>query len=116
MMPLVPTTLVRITRFYLLTAIGYLVLTLALAVASAGSGSLPAINPNLFWYAGVLGWVALPVMGAFYQFFPTLQGQDLRMERWTFPQYGLVNLGLLGMLGSLGAGSRAALGLLTALL
>src|SRR3989304_4419235 len=62
MMPLVPTTLVRITRFYLLTAIGYLVLTLALAVASAGSGSLPAINPNLFWYVGVLGWVALPVI------------------------------------------------------
>lgn len=115
MMPLVPTTLVRITRFYLLTALVYLIATLGLAVAQAAGGHfLPPIDSNLFWYAGVLGWVSLPVMGAFYQFFPTLQGRDLRMERWTFPQYGLVNLGLVGMLASLFAGSQAGLGIFTA--
>lgn len=114
MMPIVPTTLVRITRFYLLTALGYLVLTLLLALVTAGAGVLPTINSNLFWYAGVLGWISLPVMGAFYQFFPTLQGQDLHVERWSFPQYGLINIGLLGMLGSLLVNSTAGLGIFTA--
>jgi len=74
MMPIVPTALVRITRFYLLTALGYLVLTIFIALLNAaGPGILPPINPDMFWYAAVLGWVSLPVMGAFYQFFPTLQ-------------------------------------------
>lgn len=115
MMPLVPSTLVRITRFYLLTALGYLVLTLAVSIISAtGSRFLPPFDSSVFWYAGVLGWISLPVMGAFYQFFPTLQGQDLRMARWTFPQYGLINLGLLGMLGSILLDSKPGLGVFTA--
>ncbi len=114
MMPIVPTALVRITRFYLLTALGYLLLTILIALVSvAGTGIFPTVNPDLFWYAAVLGWVSLPVMGAFYQFFPTLQGQDLHMERWTFVQYGFVNLGLLGMLGSLLVNNSAALGIFT---
>jgi len=112
---MVPTTLVRITRFYLLTALGYLTLTLAVAlVSAAGPSFLPPIDSSLFWYVGVLGWVVLPIMGAFYQFFPTLQGQDLHMERWTFPQYGLINLGLLGMLGSILLGNKPGLGVFTA--
>lgn len=115
MMPIVPSTLVRITRFYLLTGLAYLILTLLLAVAAAlGTGGLPPVNSELFWYAGVLGWVSLPVMGAFYQFFPTLQGQDLHMERWSFPQYLITNLGLIGMLVSLLAGYNSTLGLFTA--
>lgn len=115
MMPIVPTTLVRITRVYLLTALAYLVLTLALSILAAAGGTslLPALDANLFWYIGVLGWVSLPVMGAFYQFFPTLQGEDLHAEKLTFLQYGLINLGLIGILGSLLIGNRNGLGLFT---
>jgi hypothetical protein len=115
MMPIVPTALVRITRYYLLTGALYLVLTLALGIAAAlaEDGYLPTIETSLLWYAGLLGWVSFPVMGAFYQFFPTLQGRDLGMERWSFVQYGLVNLGLLGMLGSLWLGLGPLLGLFT---
>ncbi len=116
MMPIVPSTLVRITRYYLLTGLAYLVLTLLLAIVSAGGMvGLSTAAPSLFWYAAVLGWVSLPVMGAFYQFFPTLQGQDLRMKGWALPQYGITNLGLLGMLGSVLAGNATALGVFTAI-
>ncbi|MDP2663109.1 MAG: hypothetical protein Q8R28_20525 [Dehalococcoidia bacterium] len=114
MMPMVPSTLVRITRYYLLTGLVYLVVTLLLAVASAaGMVGVSTAAPSLFWYAAVLGWVSLPIMGAFYQFFPTLQGQDLHMKGWTLPQYGVTNLGLLGMLGSVLAGNATALGVFT---
>src|SRR3972149_6314124 len=93
-MPLVPTTLVRITRYYTLAATAYFLLTLAVGLWRV-VGVLP--DPRMHWLLAIFGWISFPIMGAYYQFFPTLQGRDLQHERLTMPQFALANLGVLGM-------------------
>lgn len=105
-MQIVPTKLIRISRYYQLTAIAYLLLTLATGMTRA-LGTIP--NPLEHWAPAVLGWVSFPIMGAYYQFFPTLQGKDLRFENLTLPQYLLANLGLIGMIVAGGTGSQTGL-------
>lgn len=96
-MQIVPTSLVRISRYYMIAAIVYLLLTLGIGVARTVT-TLP--TPMLHWAPAVLGWVMFPIMGAFYQFFPTLQGRDLHWESLTIPQFVLVNIGVLGLIGA----------------
>ena len=109
-MQIVPTSLVRISRYYMVTAIGYLILTLLIGILRALS-SVP--DPRVHWEPALLGWISFPIMGAHYQFFPTLQGQDLKWERATLPQFALVNLGLLGMLATAWVGNQSGHALAT---
>ncbi|TAK34213.1 MAG: hypothetical protein EPO21_10410 [Chloroflexota bacterium] len=111
-MQIVPTSLVRISRYYMVTAIGYLILTLLIGVLRALS-SIP--DPRVHWEPALLGWVSFPIFGAYYQFFPTLQGRDLKWERATLPQFALVNVGLLGMFATAWIGSQSGLALTTAI-
>src|SRR3989304_5837410 len=94
-MQIVPTSLVRVSRYYMVSAIGYLILTLLIGILRALS-SVP--DPRVHWEPALLGWISFPIFGAYYQFFPTLQGRDLKWESATLPQFALVNLGLIGAL------------------
>lgn len=105
-MQIVPTSLVRISRYYMITAVGYLLLTLAIGVVRALT---PIPDSLIHWAPAVLGWVTFPIMGAFYQFFPTLQGRDLRWENLTLPQFALMNVGVLGLMGAAWMGNGLAL-------
>jgi len=107
-MQIVPTSLVRISRYYMLTAVGYLLITLAIGVLRVLA---PLPDDRIHWVPAILSWVSFPIMGAYYQFFPTLQGRDLRFEKLTLPQYALVNLGVLGMLAAAALGNAAAFAL-----
>src|SRR3990170_6286861 len=110
-MQIVPTSLVRISRYYMVTAIGYLILTLLIGILRALS-SVP--DPRVHLEPALLGWISFPIMGAYYQFFPTLQGQDLKWERATLPQFALVNLGLVGTLVTAWTGSETGVAVSTA--
>ncbi|MDO8674298.1 MAG: hypothetical protein Q7O66_23055 [Dehalococcoidia bacterium] len=89
---MVPTKLIRISRYYMVTALFYLFITLAMGLLRA-IVTIP--DPLVHWAPAVLGWVSFPIMGAYYQFFPTLQGKDLRFENLALPQYMVANLGLI---------------------
>ncbi|MBI2955446.1 MAG: hypothetical protein HYY30_14120 [Chloroflexi bacterium] len=105
-MQIVPTSLVRITRYYMIAAIAYLLITLAIGVLRT---IVPIPSSLVHWAPAVLGWVSFPIMGAYYQFFPTLQGRDLRWENLTIPQFILVNVGLLGLMAAGWTGNGLAL-------
>ncbi|MCL5960692.1 MAG: cbb3-type cytochrome c oxidase subunit I [Chloroflexi bacterium] len=111
-MEIVPTTLVRISRYYMVAAIAYLLLTLAIGVYRV---LVPVSNDLVHWAPAVLGWVSFPIMGAYYQFFPTLQGRDLRWDSLTIPQFVLMNLGVLGLMGAALAGNAASLSISAAI-
>ena len=104
-MEIVPTNLVRISRYYMVAAIGYLLLTLAIGV---GRAIVPIPSDLVHWAPAILGWVTFPIMGAFYQFFPTLQGRDLRWDSLTIPQFVLVNVGVLGLMAGAWSGNQEA--------
>lgn len=107
-MQIVPTNLVRISRYYMLTAVGYLLITLAIGVLRV---LVPLPDGRVHWVPAILSWVSFPIMGAYYQFFPTLQGRDLHYEKLALPQYALVNLGVLGMLAAAWLGDPTAFSL-----
>lgn len=94
-MQIVPTSLVRISRVYMLTAVFYLLVTLVIGILRVVT---PFPDERVHWMPAILAWVSFPIMGAYYQFFPTLQGRDLRLGSLTLPQYGLVNVGVLGVI------------------
>ena len=105
-MQIVPTSLVRITRYYMIAAVFYLLITLATGIIRALT---PLPSPLVHWAPSVLAWVSFPIMGAYYQFFPTLQGRDLRWERLTLPQFVLANVGVLGLIGAALLGNQPSL-------
>ncbi|MBI4321514.1 MAG: hypothetical protein HY675_23725 [Chloroflexi bacterium] len=105
-MQIVPTSLVRISRYYMITAIAYLLLTLAVGVTRS---LLPIPSDRLHWAPALLGWVTFPIMGSYYQFFPTLQGRELRWEHLTIPQFLMMNVGVLGLMAASVAGNGTAL-------
>ncbi|MCL5960850.1 MAG: hypothetical protein M1358_16375 [Chloroflexi bacterium] len=105
-MQIVPTSLVRISRYYMVAAVAYLLITLGIGVLRALT---PIPDPLFHWAPAVLGWVSFPIMGAYYQFFPTLQGRDLHWEKLTVPQFVLMNMGVLGLMAATWAGNSTAL-------
>lgn len=105
-MQIVPTKLIRISRYYMIAAIIYLLVTMTLGVCRVIE---PFPNPMLHWAPAVLGWISFALMGAYYQFFPTLQGQDLRFENASLPQFALANAGLIGIIVSAWSGSETGL-------